>query len=77
MKKGLLWYDNGAKDLAWTLARAARRYRDRFGRNPNVCYIHPTALPDGTRKVAGILVRPSPRVLRHHFWLGREQTEQP
>lgn len=76
IKEGLLWHDSGSEDLAWKLARAARRYRDRFGSKPNVCYVHPALLPDGARKVDGILVRPSPRVLRHHFWLGLEKAER-
>ena len=76
MREGLLWHDSGSEDLAWKLARAAQRYRDRFGDKPNVCYVHPTLLPDGDRKVDGILVRSSSRVLRHHFWLGHEQAER-
>ena len=76
IKEGLLWHDSGSEDLAWKLARAVRRYRARFGNKPNVCYVHPALLPNGDRKVAGVLVRPSSRVLRHHFWLGLEQTEQ-
>ncbi|HOU15111.1 MAG TPA: hypothetical protein PKZ84_18530 [Anaerolineae bacterium] len=75
MDVGLLWHDSGAEDLAWKLARAAKRYRDRFGDKPNVCYVNPSLLPEGDRKVDGILVRSSPRVLRHHFWLGREKAE--
>ena len=77
MDIGLLWHDGGSADLARTLAQAAKRYHDRFGNKPNVCYVHPTLLPDGDCKVNGILVRPSARVLRHHFWIGQEQVEQP
>ena len=76
MDIGLLWHDGGSADLAGTLAQAAKRYHDRFGDKPNVCYVHPTLLPDGDRKVNGILVRSSARVLRHHFWLGQEKIEQ-
>lgn len=76
MDVGLLWHDSGTEDLAWKLTRAAKRYHDRFGDKPNVCYVNPSLLPDGDRKVNGILVRSSPRVLRHHFWLGREKAEQ-
>ena len=76
MREGLLWHDSGSEDLAWKLAKAAQRYRDRFGDKPNVCYVHPTLLPDGDKQVAGMLVRSSSRVLRHHFWLGQEKAEQ-
>ncbi len=76
METGLLWHDSGSGDLAWKLAQAAKRYQDRFGHKPNVCYVNPALLPEGDRNVNGILVRSSPRVLRNHFWLGREKPEQ-
>jgi len=73
MEIGLLWHDNGTEDLARKVTRAAKRYQDRFGTPPNVCYVHPALLPGGDRLVAGIQVRPSPRMLLHHFWVGQEQ----
>jgi hypothetical protein len=75
MDVGLLWHDSGSEDLARKVARAAKRYQDRFGEKPNVCYVNPALLPDGDRRINGILVRPSPRILRHHFWLGLEKTD--
>ncbi|HNT73409.1 MAG TPA: hypothetical protein PKH77_00175 [Anaerolineae bacterium] len=72
MDVGLLWHDNGAEDLAIKLSRAAARYRARFGQPPNVCYVHPTALPNGDKKIGAIQVRSSPKILRHHLWLGYE-----
>jgi len=76
MNVGLLWHDNGSDDLARKLARAAQRYKARFGDKPNVCYVNPSLLPQGDKKVGGILVRSSGRILRHHFWLGLEKIEQ-
>ena len=70
---GLLWYDNSAQDLSQKLARAIQRYQARFGAQPNVCYVHPTAMPEGEPKVRGLRVAPSANILRHHFWLGQEQ----
>lgn len=72
MNVGLLWHDNGAEDLATKLARAASRYRARFGQPPNVCYVHPAALPEGDKKIGAIQVHSSSKILRHHLWLGRE-----
>jgi len=77
MEVGLLWHDSGAEDLAWKLSRAAKRYHERFGDKPDVCYVNPAQLPDGDRTINGILVRPSPRIMRHHFWLGKEKTDYP
>lgn len=75
MNVGLLWHDNGAEDLAAKLTRAAARYRARFGQPPNVCYVNPAALPTGDKQIGAIQVRTSPKILRHHLWLGRETGE--
>ena len=82
MKEGLLWYDdNPGRNLAEKIGRAARRYRQKFGTAPDTCYVHPSTLsgappPDGGRKVAGVCVSPLPTVLRHHFWVGREEKQR-
>jgi len=82
MREGLLWYDdNPGRDLAEKIAPAVRRYRRKFGTAPNVCYVHASTLaaasePGGNgheREVGGVLVASLPSVLRHHFWLGREE----
>jgi len=91
MKVGLLWYDDDpGHDLAEKIGRAARRYRQKFGTSPNICYVHRSALSPSTssgqapqgetgngkvQKVGGVRVSPSPTVLRHHFWLGREEKQ--
>ncbi len=82
MKEGLLWYDdNPRRDLAAKIGPAVRRYRKKFGVAPNVCYVHVSTLaaasePGGNgheREVDGVLVASLPSVLRHHFWVGREE----
>jgi len=84
VKVGLLWYDdNPGRDLAEKVGRAARRYRQKFGTSPDVCYVHPSALNDNAstklsasgrvRKVGEVRVAPLPTVLQHHFWLGQEE----
>jgi len=73
---GLLWYDNGAQDLAVKIAEAAKRYRERFGGEPNVCYVNPADLPDnGECEANDIRVLTATNVLRHHLWLGHESSE--
>ncbi len=72
---GLLWYDSSVQDLAVKVAAAAQRYRERFGKEPNVCYVHPSGLPTGECEVSGLRVRTAPNVLRHHLWLSHEQGE--
>jgi hypothetical protein len=78
MKEGLLWYDdNPGRDLAEKIRPAARRYRQKFGAAPEVCYVHPSTLTGSTdgkvKQVGEVRVAPLPSVLRHHFWLGREE----
>ncbi len=74
MDEGLLWYDDDPRrELAEKIGRAARRYRQKFGASPDVCYVHPSTLGgDDEQKIGPIHLSPSPSILRHHFWLGRE-----
>lgn len=75
MKEGLLWYDdNPGRDLAEKIGPAARRYQQKFGAPPNICYVHPSALNGNgkVQEVDGVHVASAPSILRHHFWLGRE-----
>jgi hypothetical protein len=74
MEEGLLWFDNDAKrDLAQKVGRAAQHYRRKFGRPPNVCYVHPSLLTDGAQRIDGVHVAALPSILRHHFWIGEER----
>ena len=74
MDTGLLWYDDSGRELGEKIARAARRYRRKYGEAANMCYVHPSVLKDkGPRQVGGLRVAAVPNVLRHHFWLGVEE----
>ena len=79
MKEGLLWYDDSpGRDLADKVGRAAQRYKQKFGASPDVCYVHPSALGDNGKvnKVGAVRVSSRPTVLRHHFWVGREEKQR-
>lgn len=42
---GLLWFDDDPnRDLKQKVGNAARRYTEKFGRQPTVCYVHPSML---------------------------------
>ena len=76
MKVGLLWFDDDpARDLAQKVGRAAQRYQQKFGQPPNVCYVHPSLLDGEPQEVGRVRVAPLQSVLRHHFWIGRCETE--
>jgi hypothetical protein len=75
MREGMLWFDNDPRrDLAQKVGRAAAHYRNKFGRRPNTCYVHPSELSKGARKIDGVHVAALPSVLRHHFWVGEDDT---
>ena len=76
MDIGLLWFDKGSEQLSHKVQRAAKRYKERFGQQANVCYVHPEALPEGSQKVGKIWLRTSSRVLRHHLWVGYEHPQE-
>lgn len=79
MNVGMLWFDNDAKiDLTTKVSRAARYYRDKYGRNPNLCYVHPSMVGmnpaengEGPPLRAGdIEIRMTRAVLPNHLWIG-------
>lgn len=77
MASGLLWYDGDKKrPLEEKIKDAARRYREKFGRAPTVCYLHPTTLnsENGKEKRVGrVRLVPRSNILPHHFLIGEEE----
>lgn len=75
MKTGLLWFDDDPRrQLEDKVLRAAAHYERKYGRAPDLCFVHPDAF-DGNgkranKKVNGIEIRPGRSVLPHHFWIG-------
>lgn len=72
MNIGMLWFDNDAKvDLAVKLKRASEYYQQKYGRAPNLCFVHPSMLgPNAAAPNNGIELRTTRSVLPNHFWLG-------
>jgi hypothetical protein len=71
MNIGMLWYDNDNKsDLATKIQRAANYYQMKYGKEPNLCLVHPRTLGNTSWKSAVIEVRATRSVLPNHFWLG-------
>jgi len=71
MRTGLLWFDNDpGRGLDEKVARAAAHYRQKYGRPPTLCYVHPAILGGSERRAAGVELRAARTVLPHHFWLG-------
>jgi hypothetical protein len=87
MEIGLLWYDNDPRrTLEDKIGQAAQRYREKYGRWPNTCYVHPQAVAEpaeqgqemacrlkGSRTTIQVLS--APNILLHHLWLGESANE--
>lgn len=89
METGLLWYDDDPRrGLEDKIGRAAERYREKYGRWPNTCYVHPQAVADHlgqdlrvacSRAERQRIVRvvSAPNILLHHYWLGERTKHAP
>jgi len=72
---GLLWFDESGT-LEQRVERAVRRYTEKFGRRPTVCYVHPSMLNGhGPVSIAGVRVVPRRATLCDHFFVVREEDE--
>jgi hypothetical protein len=84
MQTGLLWFDNDPhREMARKIEDAARRYKERFGVAPNICYVNQAALDGGELRLAlqgsrpaSLRVVPVSNVLLHHFWVGIEEQRE-
>jgi hypothetical protein len=90
MDIGMLWFDNDNNaDLSAKIKRARTYYRKKYGKNPDLCFVHPCMLPgkviqnrDSSSssngngkayKTEGVELRPTNSMLPNHFWLGINQ----
>lgn len=75
MRTGWLWFDNDSgRTLEEKVARAVARYRDKFGRSPDTCYVHPQTIAGEEQQCGAVRLVAARHVLRHHFWLGVENS---
>ena len=67
---GLLWFDDNPKvPLAIKVENAVRRYRERFGRMPEVCYVHPRTLAGAEELPVHLRVIERATIQPNHFWV--------
>jgi len=70
MMTGLLWFDNSPKtDFGEKVKEAASYYQKKYGRKPDLCYVHPSMLAKGFH-ANGIEIRAAQQILPNHFWIG-------
>lgn len=72
IQNGLLWFDdNKSRSVGDKIERAVQRYFQKYGCDPDVCYVHPLTLGDsGLNQVGNTKVLSAKSVLPYHFWLG-------
>jgi hypothetical protein len=92
MDIGMLWFDNDKQDdLRIKIERAAAYYRNKYGKTPNLCFVHPCMIPNHpgesipndvspnaekpSLKSKGVEIRTSNTMLPNHFWIGINRQE--
>lgn len=85
MDIGMLWFDNDKKtSIPAKVERAARYYQKKYGKNPDLCYVHPKMVKgesdmkdishQNARKtplmIGKVTVLKNEKVLPDHFWIG-------
>lgn len=85
MNIGMLWFDNDSKsDLRTKIERAAHYYQVKYGKQPNLCFVHPSMAPSNQEeerseatadqerviKAGNVEVRTTRSVLPNHLWIG-------
>lgn len=78
MDIGMLWFDNDPRlDLLGKVMKAVEYYRNKYGEEPNLCFVHPSMMAEPQVKAGTVAVRPNSTVLPHHFWIGVQQNNIP
>ena len=75
MHTGMLWFDNTQTALDIKIQKAVDYYRKKYGREPDLCLVHPSMLEKENRrqlKLGKLIVRPYRPVLPGHIWVGLE-----
>lgn len=71
LTSALLWFDNRSRiPFSEKAQEASRAYEHKFGRHPDVCYVHPDDVPADASPPSGLDIRPEHGVLRHHMYVG-------
>ena len=74
MNTGMLWYDSNPKtDLSSKIKRAATYYHQKYGKKPDLCFVHPSIVKKSSKTENGIMIQPNNLVLPHHFWIGIQE----
>jgi hypothetical protein len=76
MEIGMLWFDNDPKlDLKNKVHKAAQYYKEKYGQEANLCFVHPSMTSDEKIDAGAVVVYSNSTVLPHHFWIGVHRPE--
>ncbi len=71
MEIGMMWLDDSKqRSMEEKVARAAAYYQEKYGRNPELCFVSVDEVDEEGKVIENIEVRPLRTILRNHFWLG-------
>jgi hypothetical protein len=70
----MLWFDNSQTALTVKIQKAVDYYHKKYGRNPDLCLVHPSMMEANQRQleINKLTVRPYRPVLPGHIWIGIE-----
>jgi hypothetical protein len=70
----MLWFDNSQTALTVKIQKAVDYYHKKYGRNPDLCLVHPSMMEKNQRQleINKLTVRPYRPVLPGHIWIGIE-----
>ena len=75
MKVGMLLFDNNPRlDLAAKIAEASSYYLRKYGRQPDLVYVHPSMIQNVTSRMGGMEVRSTRMIQPNHLWIGIRET---
>jgi len=71
MDIGMLWFDNDPKlDLMSKVAQAAAYYQKKYGQEANLCFVHPSMIPEKETHAGSVDVCSNSTIVPNHFWIG-------
>jgi len=72
-----MWFDNDPhRPLEEKVKKAVQRYREKFGRVPNICYVNPDLLSGDEIRLKSVRVVASSRILPNHFLVSFAEEEK-
>ena len=69
----MLWFDdNRGRSLALKMEQAKEYYKDKYGKYPDVCYLHPDDLGDADIEALPLKIATAKDILPSHYLLGNQ-----